>query len=80
MGLWRQREVSSLEEKLQFLPTETVEVVYRNGWDMDAEAEFSPSLPLFVYCKGAQKKQELRVASQQALSWSFQSALSASLR
>ena len=56
------------------------QVAYRNGWDADAEAEFSPSLPLFASCKGAQKKQELRVASQQALSRSFQSALSASLR
>ena len=56
------------------------QVAYRNGWDMDAVVEFSLSLPLFACCKGAQKKQELRVASQQALSWSFQSALSASLR
>ena len=53
----------------------TVEVAYRNG-----EVEFSPSLPLFVCCMGVQKKQKLRVASQQALFWSFQSALSASLR
>ena len=59
---------------------ELYQFAYRNGWDADAEAEFSPSLPLFASCKGAQKKQELRVASQQALSRSFQSALSASLR
>ena len=56
------------------------QVAYQNGWDTDAEAEFSPSLPLFACCKGAQKKQEIRVASQQALSRSFQSAVSASLR
>ena len=56
------------------------QVAYQNGWDADTEAEFSPSLLLFACCKGAQKKQELHVASQQALSWSFQSALSASLR
>ena len=56
------------------------QVAYQNGWDTDAEAEFSPSLPLFACSKGAQRKQELRVASQQALSWSFQSALSALLR
>ena len=31
------------------------QVAYRNGWDANAEAEFSPSLPLFVSCKGAQK-------------------------
>ena len=55
------------------------QVTYRNGWDADVKAELSPSLPLFVYCKGAQRKQELHVASQQALSWSFQSTLSASL-
>ena len=56
------------------------QVGYRNGWDADVKAEFSPYLPLFACCKGAQKKQELCVASQQALSWSFQSALSVSLR
>ena len=43
------------------------QVAYRNGWDADAEAEFSPALPLFACCKGAQKKQELRIVSQQAL-------------
>ena len=43
------------------------QVAYRNGWDADAEAEFSPALPFFVSCKGAQKKQELRIVSQQAL-------------
>ena len=56
------------------------QVAYRNGWDADVKAEFSPSLRLFACCKGAQKKQELRITSQQALSWSFQRTLSASLR
>ena len=40
--------------------------MYRNGWDADAKAEFSPALPLFASCKEAQK-QELRIVSQQAL-------------
>ena len=43
------------------------QVAYRNGWDANAEAEFSPALLLFACCKGAQKKQELRIVSQQAL-------------
>ena len=47
-------EVSSLEEKLQYLPTGMVEVAYQNGWDVEAEAEFSLSLPLFVCCMGSQ--------------------------
>ena len=29
------------------------QVAYRNGWDADAEAEFSPSLLFFACCKGA---------------------------
>ena len=56
------------------------QVAHWNGWDVETKAEFSLSLPLFVCCKGAQKKQELRIASQQALSGSFQSALSTSLQ
>ena len=71
---WRCSRLGSLKYRLthRLYNTRDVEeglyqVVYRNGWDADAEAEFSPSLPLFASCKGAQKKQELRVASQQAL-------------
>ena len=75
---WRCSRLGSLKYRLthRLYNTRDVEeglyqVAYRNGWDADAEAEFSPSLPLFASCKGAQNKQELRVASQQALSWSF---------
>ena len=70
---WRSR-LGSLKYRLthRLYNTRDVEeglyqVAYRNGWDADTEAKFSPSLLLFASCKEAQKKQELRVASQQAL-------------
>ena len=66
---WRCSRLRSLKYQLthRLYNTRDVEeglyqVAYWNGWDADAEAEFSPSLPLFASCKGAQKKQELRVA------------------
>ena len=44
------------------------QVAYRNGWDANAKVEFSLAFPLFACWKVAQKKQELRIVSQQAFS------------